>query len=271
LNIEDFLRSLSLSVSLHFQITLYLPAVKNFCQQMKTGMACLAGWLLMLLAPGAAAQEQASNVQLVGQMKDVMWKGKLQGLISLDTLSGRKHLYGLGPLEYLTGELLLLDGRVFQSTIGPDGNMKMTEGPAAKAPFFGYASIRSWKEQSLPDSIRTLPQLEKYLGSLLPQTGEPFFFRLIGTVAEASIHVVNLPRGTVVQSPEDAHQGQKNFRLKKETVEILGFFSTKHQAIFTHHDTFLHLHLITANRKKMGHLDRVRLERMRLYLPEMAQ
>lgn len=42
-----------------------------------------------------------------------------------------------------------------------------------------------------------------------------------------------------------------------EQVDIIGFFSTTHKAIFTHHDSFLHMHLIGANREKMGHLEEV--------------
>src|SRR5690606_38154032 len=84
----------------------------------------------------------------------------------------------------------------------------------------------------------------------------PFMFKLAGTVEEATIHIVNLPKGSTVSSPAEAHQGQVNYKLNNEESEIMGFFSTQHKTIFTHHDTFLHMHLITKDRKKMGHLDR---------------
>jgi acetolactate decarboxylase len=58
-----------------------------------------------------------------------------------------------------------------------------------------------------------------------------------------------------VRSPEEAHRGLQHYPLANVPVEILGFFSTEHKAIFTHHDTFMHLHLITSDRQKMGHLD----------------
>ena len=81
------------------------------------------------------------------------------------------------------------------------------------------------------------------------------------------IHVQNLPEGTKVSSPEEAHQGQTNFTLKNEQVEIVGFFSTEHQGIFTHHDSYLHMHLLTTDESKMGHLDQVESTEMKLYLP----
>jgi acetolactate decarboxylase len=78
-----------------------------------------------------------------------------------------------------------------------------------------------------------------------------------------------LPKGTKVSSPEEAHQGQVNFEIKNEQSDLVGFFSTAHQSIFTHHDTYIHVHLITADRQKMGHLDKVIFKKgtMKLFLP----
>lgn len=94
-------------------------------------------------------------------------------------------------------------------------------------------------------------------------------FKIASTVDEATIHIVNLPQGTIVKSPNDAHLGQTNFSLTDEEVDILGFFSTDHKAVFTHHDTYLHMHLITSDRKKMGHLDYVFFKKgtIKLFLP----
>ena len=43
-------------------------------------------------------------------MKNVMWKGELHGNLKLDTISNKTNLYGLGPVEYLAGEILIIDG-----------------------------------------------------------------------------------------------------------------------------------------------------------------
>jgi acetolactate decarboxylase len=51
-------------------------------------------------------------------------------------------------------------------------------------------------------------------------------------------------------------------------VEVVGFFSTEHKGIFTHHDSFLHMHLISSDEKEMGHLDELEIESMKLYLPK---
>ena len=202
-------------------------------------------------------------------MRNVMWKGELLGNINVDTIASRKGLYGLGPVEYLTGEILIIDGRSYKSTVVSDTSMKVEETFSISAPFFSYGNIAKWRERSLPDSVQTNQHLEQYLDRITMHSPRPFLFKLTGTVEKAKIHIVNLPEGSTVSSPADAHMGQVNYDLKNEHSEIIGFFSTEHKSIFTHHDTFLHMHLITADRQKMGHLDEILMTKgtMKLYLP----
>ena len=112
------------------------------------------------------AQQTTNEVKIVGQMKNVMWKGQLFGTINLDTITNKTNLYGLGPVEYLAGEILIIDGKSYKSTVTSDSTMKVEETYDIKAPFFGYANILEWTEQTLPDSIQTIQQLETYLDNL---------------------------------------------------------------------------------------------------------
>jgi acetolactate decarboxylase len=225
--------------------------------------------ILTLSGSFSKAQQTSNKVNIVGQMKNVMWKGQLYGNIKLDSITNKTNLYGLGPVEYLAGEVLIIDGKSYKSTVVSDSAMKVEETYDIKVPFFGYANISKWTEQILPDSILSIQQLEKYLDKATKTSSRPFMFKLSGTVEQATIHIVNLPKGSKVSSPDEAHKGQKNYELKNEQADIIGFFSTEHKAIFTHHDTFLHMHLITADRQQMGHLDEMLLKNgtMTLYLP----
>ncbi|MEJ8844330.1 acetolactate decarboxylase [Lacibacter sp. H375] len=225
--------------------------------------------ILIFMNCTTKAQQPTNEVKIVGEMKNVMWKGKLYGNINLDTISNKANLYGLGPVEYLAGEILIIDGKSYKSTVTSDSTMKVEETYNIKAPFFGYANISNWTEQILPDSIQTIQQLETYLDKATKNSPRPFMFKLIGAVEQATIHILNLPKGSKVSSPDEVHQVQKNYKLKNEQTEIIGFFSTEHKAIFTHHDTFLHMHLMTTDLQKMGHLDEVLFKKgtMKLYLP----
>jgi len=208
-----------------------------------------------------------NKVMVTGAMRQVMWEGKLDAQIQLDSLAGQKGLYGIGPLSGLQGEILLQDGHCYVSKVSGPAEMRAFEDPKAGAPFFVYAKVLAWEEFSVPDSIRNLEMLEIYLDELSLNRPRPFAFRLNGLALEANIHIQNLPDGARVSSPEEAHAGQVNYHITNEPVEITGFFSTEHKAVFTHHDTFMHLHLITADKTKMGHLDALTPGSMKLYLP----
>jgi len=212
--------------------------------------------------------ENSSTVQVVGAMKNVMWKGELAGTINLDTIKDKKGLYGIGPVEYLTGELLIIDGKSYVSTVTTDTTMDVKETYQVKAPFLVYANQTDWNIEDLPSNIKTIKELEAFIDKKTLDFKRPFVFKLKGQVNNAEIHIQNLPKGTKVSSPEEAHQGQTNYFLKNSEVEIVGFFSTEHKGIFTHHDSNVHMHLITTDRKKMGHLDELEIGKIKLYLPK---
>ena len=223
--------------------------------------------LLTACAPTSPVSSSLSGVRITGAMRDVMWKGELGGKIALDSLSGRPGYYGLGPLVGLRGELLLADGVPYVSTVGTDSSMQVRRDPTATAPFFVYARVQKWKSVPLPESVRSIADLEAFVDQQTKDAPRPFAFRLEGAIISAGIHVQNLAPGSVVSNPTEAHAGQVGYNLGYEEVRIVGFFSTAHQGIFTHHDSYLHLHLLTADERAMGHVDALVPGRMTLYLP----
>lgn len=230
----------------------------------------LLSFLSILISSLFAQQNKSSEVLHSGAMKNVMWKGELFGTISLDTLKPVQNLYGLGPLDYLRGELFIKEGTIYKCTVVTDTSMKVEVIKQAKAPFFVYAHVDTWKEIPLADSVTTTKQLESFLLANSANKLKPFVFKLKGKVASASIHVVNLPPGSKVSSPEEAHKGQINYPVKNETAEIIGFFSTQHKGVFTHHSSFVHMHLLTDDKNKMGHIDTLSFSPrdLRLFIPE---
>lgn len=214
-----------------------------------------------------ATKETYADVKIVGAMKNVMWKGELGGSIYLDTIPNKTGLYGLGPVSYLTGELMIKDGNSYVSKVTSDSTMTVKKTYDVSAPFFVYANVTEWNEVELPPNVKTIKDLEKLLLEKNAESKRPFAFRLKGLVAKAKIHIQNLPKGTRVSSPDEAHQGQKSYQITNTESEIVGFFSTEHQGVFTHHDSFLHMHLISKDESKMGHLDELEIAKMMLYLP----
>ncbi|MCC7502265.1 MAG: acetolactate decarboxylase [Flavobacteriales bacterium] len=216
-------------------------------------LACIAGqWL-------------DAQVAVTGAMRKTMWEGQLSGLIAMDSIAN-PGTYGIGPVEYLRGEVTLVDGHCFVSSAINDSTMQVQERTDVKAPFFVRAMVSSWVDVPLPPEVVDLPSLDAFLTTLGKERSGPFVFRIDGLVTEAHLHVMDVPPGTEIHGPDDAHASQKNFTLRDVNAELVGFFSTKHKAVFTHHDTNIHVHLLTMDRSAMGHLERLRFDPSRVRL-----
>lgn len=212
--------------------------------------------LLLLCSMDFSAQAQ---VLVTGAMRNSMFTGQLAGLVRMDTIA-KQGAFGIGPLEHLRGELLLWDGVPYVSRGTSDTSLTVKVEREASAPFFVHANVREWVEVTLPDSITRLADLDGFLTSRFAQESRPMAFKLSGSIARAEVHVVDLPRGAEVRSPDDAHKGRKTFVREVLEADLLGFFSTKHKAVFTHHDTNIHVHLIDEERRWMGHVDSLRFD-----------
>lgn len=200
------------------------------------------------------------SIHVAGAMRNVMHKGELNGVIAVDTIAEKEHLYGLGPIEGLSGEILIEDGKGFTASLQADSSLLVKSTFDIKAPFFVYGHVASWDTLRISDSVVSMEEFESFIDSTSEEIQRPFCFRVTGDVRTAAIHVVALPAGTKVNAPEDVFKHQKRFDILNQSVRITGFFSTEHQGIFTHHDSFIHLHLITADNQQMGHLDEMTLQ-----------
>jgi hypothetical protein len=63
-------------------------------------------------ADGATATSgKGYELWFIGAQRETIMNGKLAAALDLNTLANRTHIYGLGPLEQLRGEVTIADGR----------------------------------------------------------------------------------------------------------------------------------------------------------------
>ena len=185
-----------------------------------------------------------------------MCKGELAGKIATDTINAST-AYGLGPIEYLQGEILLFEGQTFVSKVVDSASHEVKKTNTIKAPFFVYSNPSELVNVSMPNTKLSLTTLEQLVDSMYAGYDKPLLVRIDGVFEKGSIHSVNLPEGSVVSSPNDAHQGLINYDFENIKGSLVGFFSRHHQSIFTHHDSYFHAHFLSEDRTFMGHLDTV--------------
>ncbi len=196
------------------------------------------------------------NAQVIatGALKRTMWEGQRSGLIAMDSLSGPS-FYGMGPLEHMRGEITLVDGRSHVAHIIGDSLVVRVDS-MAQAPFFVHARVARWEEVELPQEVADDRQLDIYLDR--HSGDQPFFFRLTGRFNAVDLHVWDLPSDSTFTGPVEGARFKRHFRIEDREGEVIGVFSRHHRTVFTHHDSFIHLHFLSSDGRVMGHVDSLR-------------
>jgi acetolactate decarboxylase len=201
---------------------------------------------------------QTSTIKVVGKMSEVMWQGELDGKISTDSINSPTS-YGLGPSAYLKGELLVVEGKTFESKVIDSLSHEVSDVAASQAPFFVYTTSSELVPVPLASGAIDFKSLEHQIDSMYSTYDYPLLVRIDGLFSQLTVHSVNLPEGTTVSSPDQAHQGLVSFHYKDIKGTLIGFFSRHHKSIFTHHDTFFHAHFISEDRRVLGHVEQLQM------------
>ncbi len=223
----------------------------------------------------ASCKTPTSNYQVHhrGALKTLMHEGDLRAVIALDTLQRLPNLFALGAVENLKGEILIYDSRPFASSVKDDSAVVVDRSFHHKAALLVYAQVSKWREIAIPAEVRYVAELEAFLLMVTKREGinaaEPFPFLLTGAAAFVDWHVVNWTEGDTIHTHEKHKASGLRGRLENQIVELLGFYSDKHQGIFTHRGSNVHLHVKTVAGGLAAHVDDLKLSgEMSLFLPE---
>ena len=222
-------------------------------------MACAAISLGLASSHAATATKidgKGYSLSFVGSQREAMGAGKREAQLDLRTLKGRPHLCGLGPLEWLSGEVTIVDGRSHLGRIGPGQTLQVTESFEAGVPFFVWAEVPAWNTLPIPAGVESIPQLEAFVADAGRRNGltQAFPFLLTGAAEKVDFHVGNSTRDTPA-GMEAAMHTAVSFTLQKQPATYVGFWSNQHRGIFTHADQDTHVHLLTPDNKFSGHVD----------------
>ncbi len=210
-----------------------------------------------LLISATIAGAQNSPVIATGAMRNTIFHGQTAGLLSVDSLT-RPGMYGLGPLEELRGELLLWDGNPYVATVDGLGAMILRTDSSVRAPFFVHQHVTEWLPVELPDTVQDLAGVDAFLTTWAAgSTAEPFAFTLVGAFTHLAVHILDVPEGTRIAGPDDMRPHKPHFETNGD-AQVLGFFSTRHHRVFTHHDSNIHTHALAVDGGFMGHVEELR-------------
>ncbi len=203
-------------------------------------------------------QVKAFEVMHAGALKNFMWHADISSQFKLRDLERKKGLYALGALENLEGEIQIFNGEVF-NTYTSQGKVEFDKSFQRDASLLVYTVVNDWQSQKLPSSVDSRKQLEENIEIIANQSGinteEAFPFLLTGKAKTISWHVINWDKNDRNHTHKKHTESGPHGTIQNTEVTILGFFSKKHKAIFTHHSTNLHMHFKTADNNLAGHID----------------
>jgi len=200
------------------------------------------------------------KVDYKGALKNMMHKGDLSAKISLSEINEINYLYALGAVENLKGEILILDGIPSVSYVEGNDSLKkmMIDNSFEKnACLLVIASVEEWESIYIPNTIITYEDFEVFVEETALKKGintdKPFPFMIEGIAKSFDWHIIDWPEDDTEHSHEKHIHSGLYGTLENQEVEMLGFYSNKHHAIFTHHTTNMHIHV--KSKKVIGHID----------------
>jgi hypothetical protein len=159
----------------------------------------------------------------------------LRGHGELEALSTASHLYALGPLEELRGEVSIFDSAPSIARI-EHGRVVTAARWSVRACFLVWAEVPEWSERTPHPVPADLDGIERAAVTLAGEAGldpsRPLPFRIRGTAVEATFHVLD-KRDDLPHNPERHEQAKVRRILKHTPVELIGFYSRQHHGIFT--------------------------------------
>ncbi len=235
-------------------------------------------WVVVILVSGLylpVLSQTVNKVFYAGAMMKVR-QGDLSAAVMLDTLP-QENLFAIGPVENLRGEILVWDGKPFKAAMMDDKKQPYVEkAPAGlKAIFLVYANVPAWDTIEIKEPVASMQALETIIGKMAhahgTDTSQAFPFLLYGKVAKGLGHIQFLDTTITKITPTVGDDAKVLLPFENQKAQFVGFYSHHHKRVFTHHDTFIHIHYRLYTKYHAGHLDEVAFvagETIRLLLPK---
>lgn len=164
--------------------------------------------------------------------------------------------FGLGTFDNLDGEMVMLDGRVYQ--IAGDGQVREVDEDAT-TPFACVTFYTPISHDDLDEEL-SYAAFQDWLLQLLPSPNLFYALRIEGSFA--AVRVRSVPRQENYRPLVDVAADQPVFELTDVEGTLAGFFSPAFLASLS--VPGLHLHFLSADRRQGGHLLECRPRRVRV-------
>jgi acetolactate decarboxylase len=205
------------------------------------------------------------EVRVAGNLREMMMDNEISAKIDLKRLKRLPHLYALGAVENLGGEISIVDSKVMITRVKSDTIVSESTYDV-KATLLVYSQVERFRSVEL-DQSNDVKSLEVFLRNVAHERKlvQPFAFMVKGTAVDVKFHVIS---GSSEDHTNHSASGFKS-GYKDEVIELLGFYSEQHQGVFTHHGSNMHIHLINRKTGMTAHVDEFEMKaNSKLFIPK---
>lgn len=201
------------------------------------------------------------EVRWIGELRTVHRDGDARPRADLREIEFGPGTFAIGPLAGLRGEITVVDGNAYIARIEDDRETVESD-VDREAPFLVLGHVASWQALPLPDQVRDVAELERWLpdaaASAGLRQGEPFPFKIETADSSVGYHVISNPDpGDQVDRPH--RELMRFFTIVERPVVLLGVHSENHAGVFTHHGASTHIHVVGGDGLRSGHVDELNL------------
>lgn len=197
------------------------------------------------------------SVSTYGNFSQMMKVGQAPGRVLLQPMAAQKHLYGLGALQSLQGEITIIDSKILVSHGNADDGHTAEVTAKDSATLLAIATVNNWVPLSIPHAMSST-EFEQFLIQSAKQSGvslqHAFPFMVKGEIKNLHWHVVS-----GLQPPANgtkAHAEKHMFTAANVDGTLLGFYTGKQLAgIISHEGELFHIHFIDKDATHAGHVD----------------
>jgi acetolactate decarboxylase len=221
---------------------------------------------------------QAQLVKYSGAMRKIHQDKQVDASILIDTIKA-KNLYALGPVENLRGEIIIWNNNAFVAALTEDGQPYVQKNVKnLKAIFLVYADVDQWDTILLRETqINSIADLETLISRAAHNqnidTSIAFPFQIYARASNGHGHIMFKDTSATEITTEVLEKARTENSFTDQYIQMLGFYSQHHQSIFTHHNTYLHIHYRLRNKYQAGHLEHLKLDPdypIKLLLPKKS-
>jgi len=246
-------------------------------------VAVFLGVFIIAAYAAVIGAKKEGLVEYVGAQKTIFATGRADSVVSLQELADRKHLYAMGPIDGLNGEITIFDSKPYITQVrGTDYSLDKSFKYGAF--FLVWTEQAKWKDLPVPATVKGYADLQRFVKTQAAASGidvtKPFPFLLSGTPVEIKWHInIDRTEGRPITN-ELFMKSKEPFVTKNEPVDIIGFYSESHAGIFLTKNApalkegsgmtnAIHIHLVSRTSKAAGHIDDIVMgEGMVLRLPQ---